>query len=75
MKAKKAYFVDAETEDLFELSAYKRTKLEEIYPNWMDMNCENHPSEMNGIYTFFINHGVLIGSKKNRNIFVGLISE
>lgn len=69
----KAYFVDNETEDIYEISASKRIQLERLYPNWYEYVSDRNPNDLIDVYSFFVTNGKLIASRKNRNIFIGLL--
>ena len=68
----KAYFLEAEQEELYELSASKRKKLEQLFPNWNSFNCNKNYEELNKVYEFFRKHGKLVGHGKFENLFVGV---
>lgn len=69
----KAYFVDNETEDIYEISASKRIQLERLHPNWSEYVSDRNPNDLIAVYRFFIVNGKLIANKKSRNIFIGLL--
>lgn len=68
----KIYFIDNETEELYELSGKKRTELIKKYPNWHLFNIDANEQELIEVYEFFKINGKLLADRKNRNIFVGL---
>jgi len=70
----KAYFLTNDTEELYEISASKRKKLEKQYPNWAKFDCDKNFEELNKVYEFFKTHGNLIAHPKFNNLFVGLIA-
>lgn len=72
MKHTKAYFLENEQEELYELSASKRKRLEKQFPNWHAFNCEDNYEELNKVYEFFKEHGKLVGHGELSNLFVGL---
>ena len=71
-QAKKAYFVNSEADELYELSSRERRKLEKLYPKWLEMDCEKNYQELNEVYDFFKKHGKLLANPLFNNIFVGL---
>jgi hypothetical protein len=71
-QAKKAYFVNAETEELYELSLSKRRKLEKLHPKWGEFDCEKNYAQLNEVYEFFKKHGKLLAHPQFKNVFVGL---
>jgi hypothetical protein len=72
MENKKAYFVDNETYDLYELSASKRKKLENKHPEWFNYDCEKNTKALNEVEEFFKKNGKLLAHQSWRNVFVGL---
>lgn len=68
----KAYFVDNDTEELFELTESKKKQLEKKHPNWIHYNVESHPEELNDVHVFFKKYGKKVAGRSLRNIFVGL---
>jgi hypothetical protein len=72
MENKKAYFVDNETYDLYELSASKRKQLEKKHPHWFNYDCDNDTDNLNSVFDFFKNNGKLLAHQSWRNVFVGL---
>lgn len=72
MENKKAYFVDNETYELYELSASKRKKLEKSHPQWTRYDLDKNTKELEEVYVFFKQHGRLLAHPKFRNVFVGL---
>lgn len=73
METKKAYFVNNDTEELFELSPSKRKQLDKLFPNWTLFNCENNYDDVHSVYDFFKQHGKLVGHPQFKNVFVGLL--
>jgi len=71
-EGKKAYFVDNETYELYELSASKRKQLEKKHPNWARYDCEKNTKDLNDVFEFFQTHGKLLAHQSWRNVFVGL---
>lgn len=72
MENKKAYFVDNNTDYVYELSASKRKQLEKKHPNWYDYSCEKNYEELNDVFDYFKSHGKLVSCPRWRNAFVGL---
>jgi hypothetical protein len=72
MENKKAYFVDNETYELYELSASKRKQLEKKHPKWVYYDCERNTNDLNEVLEFFRAHGKLLAHQSWRNVFVGL---
>lgn len=72
MENKKAYFVDNETYELYELSASKRKQLEKKHPKWVHYDCENNTDELKDVEDFFKRNGKLLAHQSWRNVFVGL---
>ena len=72
MENKKAYFVDNETYDLYELSASKRKQLEKKHPEWFNYDCERKTKALNEVEEFFKKNGKLLAHQSWRNVFVGL---
>jgi hypothetical protein len=68
----KAYFVDNELENVYELSASKRKKLEQKHPEWYSYNCELDEKQFNEVFEFFKKNGKLVASRALSNVFVGL---
>jgi hypothetical protein len=72
MANKKAYFVDNETEEVYELSFKKRQQLERKHPYWFDYNCDLHYEQLSEVSDFFKEHGKLVACSHYYNVFVGL---
>jgi hypothetical protein len=70
-QTKKAYFVNSETEELYELSSSKIRQLEKLHPKWGEFDCEKNYAQLNEVYEFFKKHGKLLGHPGFNNIFVG----
>jgi len=72
MMDKKAYFVDNETYDLYELSTSKRKQLEKNHPEWFNYNCEKNAEALTEVEDFFKKNGKLLARQLWKNVFVGL---
>jgi hypothetical protein len=69
---RKAYFVDNETYELYELSVSKRKKLEKNHPNWLQYDCVKNKKDLEEVFSYFKNHGKFLAHSKFQNVFVGL---
>jgi len=69
---RKAYFVDNETYDLYELSIGKRKELEEKQPNWINYDFIKNSEALTEVFAFFKANGKLLAYARLRNIFVGI---
>lgn len=72
MEDKKAYFVDNETYELYELSTSKRKQLEKKHPNWVHYDCDKNTDDLKDVEYFFKRNGKLLAHQSWRNVFVGL---
>jgi hypothetical protein len=72
MENKKSYFVNTETEELYELSAQKTKQLEKTHPEWVKYSHDRDFDELNYVYQFFKTNGKLLAHPKFKNVFVGL---
>ena len=68
----KAYFVNTETDEVYELPDKHRKQLESIYPNWVLFDDEKNPGELQCVLCFFQTKGKLVAHSRLRNVFVGL---
>jgi len=72
MNTLKAYFVDNETYEIYELSASKRKQLEKKHPDWLYYDCEKNTKDLAEVKAFFQTHGKLLARQVWKNVFVGL---
>ena len=73
MKNLKAYFVTSDNEEVYELSASKKNKLDKLHPRWEEFDCEKNYEELGEVYKFVKENGKLVGHPSFKNVFVGLI--
>jgi DNA modification methylase len=73
MTNKKAYFVDNETEEVYELSFKKKQQLEKKHPYWFDYNSDFNYQQLLEVVDFFKKHGKLVACRHYYNVFVGLV--
>jgi len=69
----KAYFVNNETEEVFELSAKGKKQLDKTHPNWTSYNCESNYKELYDVAAFFEEQGKKVACQGFKNVFVGLL--
>ena len=75
MENKKAYFVTSDLEEVYELSAKNRNRLEKKFPEWNQLNSSDNYEELNLVYDFFKKYGKLVAAPIFTNVFVGLTTE
>lgn len=72
MENKKAYFVTSDLEEVYELSATNRNRLEKKFPEWNKLHSGDNYEKLNLVYDFFKEHGKLVADPRFSNVFVGL---
>lgn len=73
MNNTKSYFVNNETNEVYELSISKTKQLNKLYPKWTDFNCEDNYLDLSNVYEFFKHNGKLLAHPHFKNVFIGLI--
>lgn len=73
MNNTKSYFVNNETNEVYELSISKTKQLNKLYPKWTAFNCEDNYLDLSNVYEFFKQNGKLLAHPHFENVFIGLI--
>ena len=70
MEKYKAYFVETDTEDVYELSKSKHFKLNKLIPNWRTLDCQS--GNFQKLLEFVRSNGKKVASNRYGNSWIGL---
>lgn len=68
MAHEKAYFIDSDFDQVYELSPAKKKALERSHPNWTRLDSDKHLEQFDQVRAFFKEHGKLIACHTLGNV-------